>query len=98
MHCCLSSLASSHSYSREAHLLLSLTYITLSLSVAAKASPLDSKAVWEKAVREPIDRRLPGAMERLAVALKRGVWVCGWVKQAQSTPQRFGTKSQGSYY
>lgn len=37
-----------------------------------KASPLDSKAVWEKAVREPIDRRLPGAMERLTVALKRG--------------------------
>lgn len=41
-------------------------------TVGVKASPLDSKAVWQKAVREPIDCRLPGAMERLAVALKRG--------------------------
>ncbi|CAM9911722.1 unnamed protein product, partial [Scytosiphon promiscuus] len=44
------------------------------LLVFLKASPLDDKTVWAKAIREPIDRRLPGAMERLAVALKQVMW------------------------
>ncbi|CAM9821116.1 unnamed protein product, partial [Ectocarpus fasciculatus] len=44
------------------------------LLVFLKASPLDDKAVWTKAIREPIDRRLPGAMERLVSALKPVMW------------------------
>ena len=37
-----------------------------------QAAPLDIKSVWAKTFREPIDRRLPGAMERLALVLKDG--------------------------
>ncbi|CAM9637140.1 unnamed protein product [Ascophyllum nodosum] len=44
------------------------------LLVFLKASPLDSKAVWTSAIREPIDQRLPGAMERLTWALKHVMW------------------------
>lgn len=62
---------------------------------SAKASPLDSKAVWEKAVREPIDRRLPGAMERLAVALKRGG--CNQPYESSKWTHRVCTRVAGAY-
>ncbi|CAM9157665.1 unnamed protein product, partial [Choristocarpus tenellus] len=39
-----------------------------------KASPLDQRQLWTKVVRDPINQRLPGAMERLIAALRLVMW------------------------
>ncbi|CAN0194705.1 unnamed protein product, partial [Discosporangium mesarthrocarpum] len=39
-----------------------------------KASPLDSRHVWTKVIRDPVNKRLPGAMQRLLEGLSDVMW------------------------